>query len=68
MLPEAVLDVNVANQNERGMLGIAVKNTSQDSQSEEGTDTKIAVYLTFTESEEDGNDVCSRLNQMRRRK
>jgi aldose sugar dehydrogenase len=59
LLPEAVLDVNVANQNERGMLGIAVKNTSQDSQSEEGTDTKIAVYLTFTESEEDGNDVCS---------
>ena len=62
LLPEAVLDVNVANQNERGMLGIAVKNTNEDVPIGKGTDTKIAVYLTFTESEEEGNDVCSSSN------
>ena len=48
LLPEPLLDVNVANKNERGMLGIAVaKNT-----------TGTYVFLYFTESTKDGNDDC----------
>jgi aldose sugar dehydrogenase len=44
MLPEPVLDVEVANRLERGMLGIAVaKNQNY-------------VFLYYTESESDGND------------
>jgi glucose/arabinose dehydrogenase len=46
---EALLDVNVASQNERGMLGIAADKTS---------DGHTYVYLYFTESvNEDGEDV-----------
>jgi aldose sugar dehydrogenase len=46
---QPVLDVNVASQNERGMLGIAADKTS---------DGRIIVYLYFTESlNGDGEDV-----------
>jgi aldose sugar dehydrogenase len=46
---QPLLDVNVANQNERGMLGIAADKTS---------DGHTYVYLYFTESvNEDGEDV-----------
>ena len=52
MLPEPLLDVNVANKNERGMLGIAVtKNES-----------KTNVFLYYTEAsggKADGTDDCS---------
>jgi glucose/arabinose dehydrogenase len=48
MLPEPVLDVNVATMNERGMLGIAV------SKHENGGPTYVFLY--FTESASDGND------------
>jgi aldose sugar dehydrogenase len=49
MLPEPVLDVNVANMNERGMLGIAI------SKHENGP---TYVFLYFTESRAtDGNDL-----------
>jgi glucose/arabinose dehydrogenase len=50
MLPEPILDVNVANKSERGMLGIAVTNN--------GTTNNIYVFLYFTESVQDGNDDC----------
>jgi aldose sugar dehydrogenase len=44
-----VIDINVANRNERGMLGIAVDKTS---------DGRTFVFLYFTESsKEDGEDV-----------
>jgi glucose/arabinose dehydrogenase len=42
VLPEPILDVNVANQVEQGMLGIAV--------SENLTDNKIYVFLYYTEA------------------
>jgi aldose sugar dehydrogenase len=44
MLPEPVLDVGVANQSERGMLGIAVARDQN------------YVFLYYTEPEEDGSD------------
>jgi len=50
LVGDPVLDVNVANKRERGLLGIA---SSKDN------DDKIYVYLYFTESEKgDGGDVC----------
>jgi len=49
MLPEPLLDVNVANKNERGMLGIAVSNN----------ENKTNVFLYYTESGgKNGNDDC----------
>ncbi|HYX57272.1 MAG TPA: PQQ-dependent sugar dehydrogenase [Nitrososphaeraceae archaeon] len=52
LLPEPVLDVNVANKNERGMLGIAVaKNLT-------GPTINTYVFVYFTESTADGNDDC----------
>jgi len=50
MLPEPLLDVNVANKSERGMLGIAV--------TKNGTTNNTYVFVYFTESIQDGNDDC----------
>jgi glucose/arabinose dehydrogenase len=50
MLPEPLLDVNVANKSERGMLGIAVPKN--------GTTNNTYVFVYFTESVQDGNDDC----------
>jgi aldose sugar dehydrogenase len=50
LLKDPLLDINVANKRERGLLGIA---SSKDNNS------KIYVYLYYTESEKsDGSDVC----------
>jgi len=49
MLPEPLLDVSVANKNERGMLGIAVSKN----------ENKTNVFLYYTESAgKNGNDDC----------
>jgi glucose/arabinose dehydrogenase len=51
---ESLLDVNVANKRERGMLGIAVLPPKT---SDSGADR--VVYLYYTESEKvDGSDIC----------
>ena len=56
MLDEPLLDVNVANKRERGMLGIAV--TSRNSSNEHNDDVRN-VFLYYTESEKmDGSDSC----------
>jgi aldose sugar dehydrogenase len=53
MLPEPVLDVNVANKIERGLLGIAVlKNTTN------GDNQPTYVFLFYTEAEVEGSDIC----------
>jgi glucose/arabinose dehydrogenase len=53
LLEEPLLDVNVANAHERGMLGIAT------TASNNGNGTKY-VFLYYTESSgEDGNDICT---------
>lgn len=48
-LPEPILDVNIANKNERGMLGIAVTAFGKH---------PTYVFLYYTESLDDGNDDC----------
>jgi aldose sugar dehydrogenase len=61
MLPEPVLDVNVANKYERGMLGIAVaKHNQQQQDGNEGSDGggPTYVFLYYTESEVEGSDIC----------
>lgn len=50
-LPEPLLDVNIANKNERGMLGIAVTSLEKH---------PTYVFLYYTESVDDGNDDCPR--------
>ena len=52
LLPEPVLDVNVANKNERGMLGIAV------AKNQTGPTISTYVFVYFTESIANGNDIC----------
>jgi glucose/arabinose dehydrogenase len=56
MLDEPLLDVNVANKRERGMLGIAV--TSRNYSNAHNDDVRN-VFLYYTESEKmDGSDSC----------
>jgi aldose sugar dehydrogenase len=55
-LAPSVLDVSVANENERGMLGVVVE-WEIDSQSKRNPHTYV--FVTFTESDEDGSDSCS---------
>ena len=52
--PQPVLDVNVANKSERGMLGIAV------SKHENGT---TYVFLYYTEANVEGSDICPKPNK-----
>src|SRR5919198_140680 len=65
MLPEPLLDVNVANEAERGLLGIAITKSSNSSSNTEGgnengdTNTNTRhVFLYYTESggRKDGDD------------
>jgi glucose/arabinose dehydrogenase len=55
--PQPLLDVNVANKSERGMLGIAVEKDLYENKS---SSTNTYVFVYFTESKEEGNDVCPR--------
>jgi glucose/arabinose dehydrogenase len=50
MLPEPILDVNVNEKDERGMLGIAVSKQNVT------TGSLTYVFLYYTEAEEDGGD------------
>jgi aldose sugar dehydrogenase len=57
MLPEPLLDVNVATRVERGMLGIAVSKKQQQNNNNNGTTTTY-VFLYYTEAaKKDGTDV-----------
>jgi glucose/arabinose dehydrogenase len=56
ILAEPVLDVNVANKSERGMLGIAVASAKNNE------NEPTYVFLYYTESVEDDNDDCPRDN------
>jgi glucose/arabinose dehydrogenase len=49
ILGQPLLDVKVANKIERGLLGIAISNA---------TDNTTNVFLYYTESKRDGNDIC----------
>ena len=56
LLKEPLLDVDVANKRERGMLGIATTASSASNDDKDGV-TKY-VFLYYTESNKDGNDIC----------
>ena len=56
LLEEPILDVNVANKRERGLLGIS-SSTYSIPNDNKYRDIKY-VFLYFTESNKDGNDVC----------
>jgi aldose sugar dehydrogenase len=63
VLSEPLLDVNVANKNERGMLGIAVEsepgfNQTKENKTRNGQSNNVHVFLYYTESDDkDGEDV-----------
>jgi glucose/arabinose dehydrogenase len=56
MLPEPLLDVNVANEAERGLLGIAIANNDgSSSDAENGDDNRVLVmyfYIILSQAEE----------------
>ena len=55
-LEQPVLDVSVANENERGMLGIVIEKETDD---KDKRNSHTYVFVVFTESDEDGSDDCS---------
>ncbi len=55
ILEEPVLDLNVANKIERGLLGIDVANQTLNNVTGERT----YAYIFYTQSLKDGNDICS---------
>ena len=64
MLPEPVLDVNVANKFERGMLGIAVakhndNNDHAAADADADNSRPTYVFLYYTESKVEGSDICA---------
>ena len=62
MLPEPLLDVNVANSHERGMLGIAVsKNVNGNVNRSSRLPTYVFLY--YTEAQTEGSDVCPKPNR-----
>jgi aldose sugar dehydrogenase len=65
ILEEPVLDVDVANKVERGLLGIAAaKETQYEGDDDKNEFPKTNVFLYFTESsdKEDGSDQCEKKN------
>ena len=59
ILEEPILDVNVATSFERGLLGIAVAENNNDGKNDTTQRNSNIIYLYYTESEQDANDVCS---------
>ena len=55
-LEQPVLDVSVANENERGMLGIIIEKEIDDKSKR---NSHTYVFVVFTESDEDGSDDCN---------
>jgi glucose/arabinose dehydrogenase len=69
VLSSPVLDVAVANEKERGMLGIAIKSSNltiekhEDKLDKGGDNNSTFVFLYYTESSgKDGNDDCPLIN------
>lgn len=53
LLDRPLLDVNVANKNERGLLGVAISRESA---------SKIYVFLYYTETNKESSDICPKAN------
>ena len=61
--PQPILDVSVANKNERGMLGIAVaKPTTTNNSDSKSSSPTTYVFVSFTETKTEGSDICPRPN------
>ena len=56
--PQPILDVSVASQSERGMLGIAVAKPSDNNNNSSTT----YVFVSYTETKVEGSDICPNLN------
>ena len=56
VMKEPILDVDVANKRERGLLGIAT--TASSALNNYGEGVRKYVLLYYTESNKDGNDIC----------
>jgi glucose/arabinose dehydrogenase len=56
MQPDLILDVNVANKHERGMLGVAVSH-------EKLKNGSAYVFLYYTETDMEGSDICPKANK-----
>jgi aldose sugar dehydrogenase len=52
ILPKPLLDVNVDNKSERGMLGMAIDKNSKEHR------TNVFLYFTESASSRDGDDIC----------
>ena len=69
--PQPILDVSVANKNERGMLGIAVAKPSTNSNgsnnnnnnNNNSTSPTTYVFVSYTETKAEGSDICPRPNR-----
>jgi glucose/arabinose dehydrogenase len=63
--PQPVLDVTVANKNERGMLGIAVAKpttTTTTNNENKSSSPTTYVFVSYTETKTEGSDICPRPN------
>ena len=61
--PQPVLDVSVANKNERGMLGIAVAKPSNNNNNNNNSSPTTYVFVSYTETKVEGSDICPRPNR-----
>jgi glucose/arabinose dehydrogenase len=62
--PQPVLDVSVANKNERGMLGIAVAKPSNNNNNNNNNSSPTTyVFVSYTETKVEGSDICPRPNR-----
>src|ERR671926_1339820 len=56
--PQPVLDVSVANKNERGMLGIAVAKSNSTANDNKVSSSPTYVFVSYTETKVEGSDIC----------
>src|SRR5215212_4882915 len=67
--PQPILDVSVASQSERGMLGIAVAKPSTNSNGNNSNSNNnnssptSYVFVSYTETKAEGSDICPRPNR-----
>jgi aldose sugar dehydrogenase len=62
--PQPILDVSVANKNERGMLGIAVAKPSTGTTNNSNNSSPTTyVFVSYTETKAEGSDICPRPNR-----
>jgi aldose sugar dehydrogenase len=56
--PQPILDVSVANKNERGLLGIAVAKPTNYSNSNNKSSPTAYVFVSYTATNIEGSDIC----------